>query len=133
MKRVKRDFSKSDFSIFVSYITPHIGPFAVDMGLSVLVAAIDLVFPYVSRWSMNHLLPDRKYEAFFTVMAIIFTAYILRAVMMYFVTVVGHGMGTLVEADMRVDIFSHMQELSFSYFDKHRTGVLLGRVTNDLF
>ena len=42
-------------------------------------------------------------------------------------------MGTLVEADMRRDVFMHMQELSYSFFDRNRTGVLLARVTNDLF
>lgn len=50
-----------------------------------------------------------------------------------FFTIIGHGYGTLVEADMRADIFAHMQKLSFSFFDRNRTGVLLSRVTNDLF
>ena len=58
---------------------------------------------------------------------------LLRAVCQYFVTVIGHRMGTLVEADMRRDVFMHMQELSYSFFDRNRTGVLLARVTNDLF
>ena len=104
-----------------------------DMILSVMIALVDLVFPYISRWSMYNLLPDRLYTAFFTVMAVMFAAYLLRAVFQYLVTVIGHRMGTLVEADMREDMFSHMQELSFSFFDRNRTGILLARVTNDLF
>ena len=82
---------------------------------------------------MRSLLPDGLYQAFFTVMVIMLAAYVLRAVCQYFVTVIGHRMGTLVEADMRRDVFMHMQELSYSFFDRNRTGVLLARVTNDLF
>ena len=103
------------------------------MLLSTLIAGIDLAFPFITRKAMNNLLPEKLYSAFFLVMGIVFSAYILRAVFQYYITVIGHGYGTLVEADMRADLFAHMQKLSFSFFDKNRTGVLLGRVTNDLF
>ncbi|MBQ7077815.1 MAG: ABC transporter ATP-binding protein, partial [Lachnospiraceae bacterium] len=82
---------------------------------------------------MYHLLPDGIYKTFFIVMGIMFISYILRALFQYFETVIGHRMGTLVEADMRRDVFTHMQSLSYSFFDKNRTGVLMSRVTNDLF
>ena len=130
---MNKNYDQSKLAIFASYIEPHKKAFLIDMTLSVLVAIVDLVFPYVSRWTMRSLLPDRLFRAFFTVMAIMFAAYIARAVCQYFVTVIGHRMGTLVEADMRRDVFSHMQQLSYSFFDQNRTGVLLARVTNDLF
>ena len=130
---MRKDYTRSKLAIFASYIKPHKKAFAIDMALSVGIALVDLIFPYVSRWSMRSLLPDGLYRAFFTVMAIMFAAYIIRAVCQYFVTVIGHRMGTLVEADMRRDVFTHMQELSYSFFDRNRTGVLLARVTNDLF
>lgn len=130
---MNKNYDQPKLAIFASYIKPHKKAFVIDMTLSVGVAIVDLVFPYVSRWSMRSLLPDRLFRAFFTVMAIMFAAYIVRAVCQYFVTVIGHRMGTLVEADMRRDVFSHMQELSYSFFDQNRTGVLLARVTNDLF
>lgn len=107
--------------------------FAVDMVLSVCVAGIDLAFPFITRQAMNSLLPQKLYAMFFAVMGIVLAAYLLRAVLQYYITVIGHGYGTLVEADMRTDIFSHIQTLSFSFFDRNRTGVLLGRITNDLF
>ena len=130
---MKKDFNRPKLAIFASYIKPHGKAFAIDMALSVAVAAVDLIFPYVSRWSMNRLLPNSLYRAFFAVMAIMIAAYVLRAVCQYFVTVIGHRMGTMVEADMRRDVFTHMQDLSYSFFDRNRTGVLLSRVTNDLF
>ena len=133
MQNTKKDFSKSDLSIFISYMLPHGKLFALDMFLSTMIAFIDLSFPYITRKAMNSLLPQRMYTAFFAVMAAVLAAYLLRAFFQYKVTVIGHGYGTLVEADMRSDVFAHMQKLSFSFFDKNRTGVLLGRVTNDLF
>ncbi len=130
---MKKDFSRSDLHVFISYILPHKKAFAQDMALSLLIAGVDLIFPFVSRRAMQVLLPERLFRAFFIVMAILALAYILRALCQYAVTVIGHRMGTLVEADMRRDIFMHMQELSYSFFDHNRTGVLLARVTNDLF
>lgn len=129
------DISEKDskLKIFFSYIRPYKWAFILDMFLSVVIAAVDLIFPYVSRWSMNTLLPGGLFRTFFAVMGIMFVSYIIRAVIQYYVTIVGHYMGTRVEADMRKDVFSHMQELSFSFFDKNRTGVLLSHVTNDLF
>ena len=130
---MKKEYSGSKLKIFASYIAAHKKAFLIDMVLSLLIASVDLVFPLVTRRSMQSLLPDQKYRVFFIVMAILFVAYLVRAFFQYLVTVIGHRMGTLVEADMRRDVFTHMQSLSYSFFDHHRTGVLLGRVTNDLF
>ena len=127
------DFSKSKLSIFASYIRPHSRAFALDMGLSLAVALVDLVFPYISRHAMNSLLPQKLFSAFFTVMGLLFASYLLRAWFQYLITVIGHRMGTLVEADMRRDLFLHMQSLSYSFFDRNRTGILMSRVTSDLF
>ena len=127
------DFNRPKLAVFASYIYPHRGAFALDMCLSLAVALVDLAFPYVTRHTMNTLLPQKLFTAFFSVMAILFAAYLLRAWFQYLITIVGHRMGTLVEADMRRDVFTHMQSLSFSFFDRNRTGVLMARVTSDLF
>ena len=68
------DFSRSKLSVFASYIRPHGAAFALDMGLSLAVALVDLVFPYVTRHAMNVMLPQRLFAAFFTVMALLPTA-----------------------------------------------------------
>ena len=127
------DYSRSKLAVFASYIFPHRAAFALDMCLSLAVALEDLAFPYVTRHTMNTLLPQKEFAAFFSVMALLFAAYLLRAWFQYLITIVGHRMGTLVEADMRRDVFMHMQSLSFSFFDRNRTGVLMARVTSDLF
>ena len=129
----KKDFSAHPLKIFFSYIRPHWKPFAVDMLCAAAVSAIDLVFPVVSRRSMQTLLPDRQFAAFFLVIAALLLAYVGKGVLYYIITVIGHGMGVLVEADMRRDVFTHMQSLSFSFYDHNRTGALMSRITTDLF
>ena len=101
--------------------------------MALLGVAADLAFPWVTRQALHTLLPDKKFAAFFTVMAFLFAAYVLRSVTVYIVTVFGHELGVRVEADMRSDIFRHVQQLSFSFFDTHRTGKLMSRMTTDLF
>ena len=127
------NYKSSPLKIFARYLARHRGLFALDMGCSVAVAAIDLIFPYVSRLSMYRLLPDKLYGAFFAVMALMAAAYVVKAALMYAITVYGHRLGVLTESDMRRDIFEHMQSLSFSYYDRHRTGVLMSHITSDLF
>ena len=130
---MKKDFSRRPLAVFLSYFGPHWRPFLIDMLCATAVAVIDLVFPIVSRSSMQRLLPERLFTTFFVVMGIILIAYVVKGLLYYAITVVGHGMGVLVEADMRRDVFSHMQQLSFSFYDRNRTGVLMSRITNDLF
>lgn len=127
------NYNDRPLKIFMRYIYAHKGLFILDMVCAILASAIDLVFPYISRWSMNTLLPQSLYKTFFAVMAIIIAAYILRSVFYYIIVILGHRMGVYVEMDMRRDIFEHMQKLPFSYYDKNRVGVLMSRITTDLF
>ena len=130
---MKRNFHDKPIKVFLSYIAGHKRLFIIDMVCAVLVSFIDLLFPYVSRMSLSRLLPASRYAAFFAVMAALALAYVIKAFLYYIITVLGHKMGVLVESDMRRDVFTHMQDLSCSYYDKNRTGVLMSRITSDLF
>lgn len=118
---------------FISYYRPHMGLFALDMACALLIAGIDLCFPLVTRYAMTRLLPQSAYTAFFLVMGALVLAYLLRSGLDYIVAYWGHTLGVRIEADMRHDLFTHLQTLSFRFFDKHRTGHLMSRVTTDLF
>ncbi|WP_455580583.1 ABC transporter ATP-binding protein [Dysosmobacter sp.] len=129
-----REFQqKSPLRIFLSYFKPHRRLFIMDLACALVISLIDLAFPYVSRWCMYELLPQSAYRTFFAVMAIVLAAFALRAVLTYIICYWGHTFGILVEADIRRDLFRHMQELSFDYFDRNRTGQLMSRLTADLF
>ena len=125
--------SRGYLRIFASYYKPHWRLFAVDMVCALCICLVDLAFPVVSRYSMQQLLPNRVFGAFFAVMAVLAAAYVLKGLFTYIVTYWGHLLGVRMEADIRRDLFGHMQELSFSFYDQNRTGQLMSRVTGDLF
>ena len=130
----KKDFKNRGYlRIFASYYRPHWKLFLLDMVCALCICIVDLLFPMVSRWSMQTLLPERLFTTFFAVMALLAGAYVLKGVFYFIVTYWGHLLGVRMEADIRGDLFSHMQDLSFSFYDKNRTGQLMSRVTGDLF
>ena len=128
-----KDFKKHPFLTFASYYKPHRRLFYIDMACALFSCAANLAFPYATRYSLQTLLPVNKFGAFFAVMGILALAYLLSALCNYVITYLGHLMGVRIEADMRTDVLTHIQTLSFSFFDKNRTGVLMSRITNDLF
>ena len=119
--------------IFLSYFRPHRGLFLLDISCAFFIAVIDLAFPLISRTAMYHWLPDKRFSIFFTVMALVVAAFVLRAGLYFIVGYWGHTFGILVEADIRRDLFAHMQDLGFDFYDKNRTGQLMSRLTTDLF
>ena len=130
---MKMNYNDKPLKIFFRYIGGQKKLFIIDMICAVLVAAIDLIFPYVSRAAMKTMLPQQMFSAFFAVMAVLVLAFVIKSLLYYVITVVGHKMGVLVESDMRRDVFTHMQDLSCSFYDKNRTGILMSHITSDLF
>jgi len=129
-----KDFQeKSPLAIFLSYFKNHKKLFAIDVSCAVGIAAIDLAFPLVTRSALYDLLPNQLYRTFFTIMIAVVASYVLRSFLNFIVAYYGHTFGIRVEADIRRDLFRHMQELSFDFYDQNRTGKLMARLTSDLF
>ena len=126
-------FQRGYIPIFLSYYKPHLRLFILDMVCALGIALVDLAFPYGSRLALNQFLPQNLFGAFFGVMALMLVGYAIRSGLQYIIGYWGHMMGVYIEADMRRDLFHHMQNLSFSFYDKNRTGQLMSRATNDLF
>ena len=125
--------TRSPLRIFLSYFKPHRRLFALDMTCAFLIALIDLAFPLVSRQAMYTWLPEKQFRVFFIVMAAVVVAYVLRSGLYFVVAYWGHTFGIRVEADIRRDLYHHMQELGFDFYDRNRTGQLMSRLTSDLF
>ena len=129
-----KDFqSRSELSIFLSYFKPHLRLFLLDIFSALMIAVIDLAFPFVTRWCLYTLIPDNNWKTFWTVMALVAVVYVLRSVFTYVIAYWGHGFGVWVETDIRRDLFRHMQELGYDFYDQNRTGQLMSRLTSDLF
>ena len=103
------------------------------MCCAIFIAAVDLTFPIITRRALYEFIPDQKYTLLFVIMGIVAAFYLLRSLGYYTMTYWGHTFGVRVEADIRRDLFTHLQELDFGFYDKNRTGTLMSRLTGDLF
>ena len=124
---------KSDLQILLHFFKPHQALFFLDMACALVIALVDLSFPYASRLCLHRLIPDCQYRAFFLVMLCFLAVYVVRSLFQYIVCYWGHTFGVRVEADIRRELFDHLQTLSFGFYDRHRTGHLMSRMTAELF
>jgi ATP-binding cassette subfamily B protein len=128
-----KNFNKGALALFASYYKPHWKLFAADMICAAFISGADLAFPMMTKFTIEKLLPGGLFRAFFVMAAFMVLLYFLRMGFTWFVTYWGHTVGAYIEADMRRDLFSHLQQLSFSFYDTNRTGQIMSRVTTDLF
>ena len=129
-----KDFkNRSLLRIFISYFRPHWKLFTLDMLCALGIALVDLLFPLVSRTAMYEWLPEKEFGVFFVAMAAVMVMFLVRTALYFVVCYWGHTFGIRVEADIRRDLFTHMQEMGFAFYDKNRTGQLMSRLTTDLF
>jgi len=129
-----KDFQrKSPLVIFLSYFKNHKKLFFLDILCAVGISIIDLMFPLVTRSALYDMLPEKMYRTFFIVMVTVVCCYVIRSVLQFIVAYYGHTFGIRVEADIRKDLFTHMQKMSFDFYDENRTGQLMSRLTMDLF
>lgn len=118
---------------FAAFYKPHLRLFTLDMCCALMIALVDILFPVVTRKVLYDYIPNQLARTFVLAMGFMLLAFIVRTAAQWIVTYLGHLMGVRIEADMRAAIFAHMQKLGFSFYDKNRTGLLMSRVTTDLF
>ncbi|AVM23041.1 ABC transporter ATP-binding protein [Bacillus pumilus] len=117
---------------FLSYYKPYMGLFIVDFSCAVLAALLELSFPLAISKVMDDLLPNGDWEAIWFWGSMLLILYVISSTMHYVVTYFGHKLGINIETDMRNQLFSHVQRMSFRFFDQKKTGKLVSRMTNDL-
>ncbi len=118
---------------FLSYYKPHKKTFALDMLASLAVALIGVIYPVVTRTMLNDLIPNRNYRMVVILGLSLFLLYFVRMLLNFFIQYEGHVMGVRMQAQMRSDMFNHLQKLPFSFYDNHETGKIMSRLTSDLF
>jgi len=117
---------------FISYYRPHKVLFILDLICAFSMAGIDLLFPQLTRDALDKYIPESNLNMLMIIVGVLAGLFAIRAYLNYFVDYWGHVLGVRMQYDMRKDIFSHLQTLSFSYFDKIRTGKIMSRIVNDL-
>ena len=127
---------KDNLKRMASYYKPYLGTFFLDMFFALVASAIALVIPLAVR-SITAEIPDMSPETgmhkILVIGAVLIALVLIQFVANYYITYVGHVMGARMEYDMRAEIFSHYQKLSFSFYDDQKVGQLMSRITSDLF
>ena len=123
-------------SRFLPYFKKYRLVLILDLFCAMLTTVCDIALPLIVRYltdlGMNNL-------AALTVRTVISVGILYLALRIidvlanYFMQDVGHVMGAKIETDMRRDLFSHLQELSYSYYSNTKIGQLMARITSDLF
>lgn len=121
------------FKRFISYYKPHKLIFSLDMGASFLVSVIGIFYPIITRQMLNQFIPDKEYKLIIISSVALIALYLIRMGLNYFIQYQGHVMGVKMQAQMRRDMFCHLQKLPYKFYDDHETGKIMSRMTNDLF
>ena len=117
---------------FISYYRPHRLIFTLDMLASLLMALVGIVYPIITREMLNNLIPDREYRKIIIAGVGLLVLYLVRMLLNYFIQYYGHIMGVRMQAEMRSDMFRHLEKLPYTFYDNHETGKIMSRMTSDL-
>ena len=117
---------------FISYYKPHKKMFFLDLLAAFFISICDLFYPILTRTILYDFIPNKKLKVIFLFLVILFFIYIIKMLLNYFVGFYGHVVGVKIQADMRRDLFKHIQNMPISYFDKNQTGDIMSRIINDL-
>ena len=118
---------------FIAYYRPHKLLFGADMAASLLISLLGMVYPVMTNRLLNDFIPNRAYRSILIAGSVVLLLYLVRMLLRYFVQYQGHMVGTYMQAQMRRELFAHLERLPFSFFDDHETGAIMTRMTNDLF
>ncbi len=117
---------------FLSYYKFHKRLFVLDMLASFLVSTIGVVYPMITREMLNKWIPDKMVREIIFFGSLLLLLYIIKMLLNYFIQYKGHVMGVRMQAQMRSDMFRHLEKLPYSYYDENETGKIMSRMTNDL-
>jgi ATP-binding cassette subfamily B protein len=103
------------------------------MGASVLISLLGMIYPVMTNRMLNDYIPNKNYRAIIVAGLTVLFLYFVRMLLRYFVQYQGHMVGTRMQEQMRMELFTHLEKLPFSFFDDNETGAIMTRMTNDLF
>ena len=113
---------------FISYYKPHIKIFTLDLIAALLLSLCAMVYPIITKTMLEN--PQVKPLIIWS--AVLLLIYLIRCGLNYFVAYYGHVMGVNMQAQMRRDVFTHLEKLPLTYFDNNKTGTIMSRIINDL-
>ncbi len=117
---------------FITYYRPHMRLFLCDMLCALCLSACDFVYPMITREMINTHIPNRALHLLLILAGVLLGIYLLKMALNYFIQYYGHIVGVRMQADMRRDVFDHLERLPLTYFDNNKTGTIMSRIVSDL-
>ena len=105
----------------------------MDLLSALLIAAIGIMYPIITRTMLNEYIPDQNYKMIIIFGSVLLVLYVVRMILNYVMQYYGHLMGVKMQAQMRTDLFNHLQKLPYKFYDNNETGKIMTRMTSDLF
>ena len=117
---------------FIQYYKPYKKIFILDMIAALLFSVCDLIYPIITRNIMNEVVPNKDVRMLIVFAITLMAIFIAKAGLNYFMQYWGHVVGVRMQADMRRDVFTHLQKLPSTYFNNNKSGTIMSRILNDL-
>ena len=117
---------------FIGYYRPHMKLFTADLICAFLLSACDFLYPMITRTMIDDYIPNRAIRLLLIWAGVLLGIYLVKMALAYFIQYYGHIVGVRMQADMRREVFDHLERLPLTYFDNNKTGTIMSRITNDL-
>lgn len=117
---------------FITYYKPYKKLFFMDLLVATISALCDLVYPMITRNVVNRVIPNREFRFLVIFAVVLMVIYLIKMMCAYWMQYWGHLVGVGMQADMRRDVYEHLQKLPVRYFDNNQTGTIMSRIVNDL-
>lgn len=120
---------------FMHYYKPYWRIQSLDLICAGLTTLTELVLPMIMRYITNQGISKAGIAIdVITKLALLYLVLrLIDASANYYMSYIGHVMGSRIETDMRRDLFSHLQNLSNMFYNNTKVGQIMGRITSDLF
>lgn len=117
---------------FIQYYRPYRGLFSLDFFCAVAAAILELCFPLTVSYIVDKLVPTENWVLILIACTALVGVYIVNTGLKAVVNFWGEKLGMYIETDLRIELYDHLQKLSFRFFDNRKTGHLVSRISNDL-
>ena len=129
----KDNLQKGLIKRFIPYYRPHLKLFITDIFCAALISVFNLVYPYISGQIIDNYVPNRLLNLLIGAACALLVFYIIKIALNYFLQYWGHMVGVRIQKTLRSELFEHIEKMPLSFFDENKTGVIMSRLTNDLF
>ena len=113
-------------------LKPYRKVVAAALGLQLLVILSRMLTPFITRDIVNDVIPTQNLVKLGPLCVELLALVIMRAVSTYVRSLMLERVSQNVTYDLRTGLYRHLQELPYTFYDHHRIGEIMSRMTGDI-